>query len=276
MATTSRNETNKRYLDILDKMYALMDHDKEVVPASYQSIAAATDTPPWLMINLKTVLNELGILDSKLLYNPMVDGKRRMGKMGVWRLTVTREEATRILTEWMDKGESWEYERRPGYVVKAPAKRKKAPEAEPKSEPRVTIATSEKEETRAIAGPEPDKTFAALASLRKDEPTALVEAARQYANRQSAVEKEYQTLVTMGLAVDREKFFEAISLPRDEFLETISLVLPLISGLQNKNEHLLEQLNVARDKAKGYADLKFNYERLQKRWNERIAEKVGS
>jgi len=272
---TTRDKATERYLTIVDDMYALMGYDKELVPASYQGVAKAIEAPPWQMINLKTVLNELGILDSKILYNPLIDGKRRMGKMSVWKLVKTQEEAKRLLNEWVAKGITWEYEQRPGYVAKAPVRRKAAPAPVIVEEP-VTIATSEKEETRAIAGPEPEKSFAALASLRKDEPTALVEAARQYANRQSAVEKEYQTLVTMGLAVDREKFFEAISLPRDEFLETISLVLPLISGLQNKNEHLLEQLNAARDKAKGYADLKFNYERLQKRWNERIAEKVGS
>jgi len=269
-----RDQATERYLKILDDMYALMDYDKELVPASYQEVAKAIGAPGWQMINLKTILNELGVLDSKILYNPFIDGVRRMGKMGVWRLVKTHEEAKAILNEWIAKGESWEYEKRSGYVVKAPVRAKIKPEPKPVEAPVVTIATSEAEETRAIAGPEPENPFAALTSLRKDEPAALIEAAKQYANRQSAVEKEYQSLVTMGLSVDRDKFFEAISLPRDEFLETISLVLPIITNLQNKNENLLTQLNAAREKAKDYTEIKANYERLQRRWNERIAEKV--
>lgn len=275
MSSKARAETNARYFGYLDKLYALMDYDKELSPAAYQEIAKTLEIPPWAMINLKTLLDELGILHSYNIYNPIIDGKRRMGRMGVWKLVKPRDEAMQLLEEWAAKGERWEYEKRSGYVPKAPTKVKREPVPEPKEAP-VAIATSDKEETRAIAGPEPDKTFASLASLRKDEPAALIEAAKQYANRQSAVEKEYQSLVTMGLTVDREKFFEAISLPRDEFLETISLVLPIITNLQNKNEHLLEQLNAARDKTKNYAEIKANYERLQKRWNERIAEKVGA
>jgi hypothetical protein len=69
-------------------------------------------------------------------------------------------------------------------------------------------------------------------------------------------------------------FFKAISLPKDDFLEAVSVVLPLITELENKNEHLLVQLNAARDKTKDYADLKGNYERLQKLWSQRVAEKV--
>jgi hypothetical protein len=100
-------------------------------------------------------------------------------------------EARDLFIEWEKKGEPWEYERRSNYVVKAPQKKAEPMAvAEPLPEVPVVVAKADREETRAIAGPEPEKAFAALASLRKDEPRALIEAARQYANRQTAVEKE--------------------------------------------------------------------------------------
>jgi type I site-specific restriction-modification system R (restriction) subunit len=213
-----------------------------------------------------------------------------MGRQSTWQLMVPIEEAKKRIIKWESKGDSWDYEKRPGYIPKFPTKKNRPevlpePEITPAAtwaelrsisidEPPVTIAKTEKEETRAIAGPEPEKTFAALASLRKDEPMALIEAARQYASRQSAVEKEYQSLVTMGLRVDKDMFLKSIELPKDEFLEAISFVLPLVTSLQNQNDYLLDQLNHARDKIKDYAEVKHSYERLQKRWNERVAEKV--
>ena len=276
---SQRQAANERYMKTLRKLYALLDYDKVHDGVNYSTLAKTIESPAWEMLNLKNTLNEIGILETTVTYNDIVDGKVLNGRRAHWRLTVPLEEAERQLTEWAAKGLSWEYEKRPGYVVKAPFARSKRkasaePVPEPRNEPTVTIATTEKEETRAIAGPEPEKTFAALASLRKDEPTALVEAARQYANRHLAVEKEYQSLVTMGLVVDKEKFLESISLPRDETLETISLVLPLVTQLQSKNESLLVQLNTAREKLRDYTEVKSNYERLQKRWNERVADKV--
>lgn len=286
-----RKKALASYLDTLEQTYTLLG-DKPNVGVSYGKIAETIGIPGWRFINLKTLMEEQGILRTEINYNVAHEGNRQMGRQSTWQLMVPIEEAKRRIIKWEAKGESWEYEKRPGYVPKFPTK-KNRPEVLPETaaeyadtrvispmtqtvseEPPVTIAKTEKEETRAIAGPEPDKTFAALASLRKDEPMALIEAARQYASRQSAVEKEYQSLVTMGLRVDKDMFLKSIELPKDEFLEAISLVLPLVTSLQNQNDYLLNQLNTARDKIKDYAEVKHSYERLQKRWNERVAEKV--
>jgi hypothetical protein len=284
-----RQQTLEKYLDYTKRLYDLLGAEP-TIGVSYMKIARAAEIPPWMMINLKTLLEELGHLKTTIVYNPVVDGKTVMGRQATWQLKGTADEARNAIQEWEKKGEAWEYEKRSTYVVKAPVRPRKPveivatelPETVQKQvvedlndiEPVVTVAQTEKEETRAIAGPEPKKTFTILAPLRKDEPRAFIEAARQYANRQTAVEKEYQSLVTMGLQVDRELFFKAISLPRDETLETVSLVLPLITELENKNTHLLDQLNAARDRVKDYAELKGNYERLQKLWNQRIADRV--
>jgi hypothetical protein len=291
------------YLNALENTYALLGTEPNAGVA-YAKVAEAISVPHWRFINLKTLMEDLGILRSEIEYNAVVNGKRTMGRRSTWQLVVPLEEAKARIIKWDKKGDSWEYEKRPGYVPKAPVGKGRFSkpellvetaaeyagnhiatdslaammEAESRfqEEPPVTIAKTEREETRAIAGPEPEKTFAALASLRKDEPAALVEAARQYSNRQNAVEKQYQSLVTMGLDVDKEKFLASISLPRDEFLEAISLVLPLVTSLQNQNDYLLNQLNTARDRIKDYAEVKHSYERLQKRWNERVAEKVAN
>jgi hypothetical protein len=111
--------------------------------------------------------------------------------------------------------------------------------------------------------------------MRKDEPRALIEAARQYMTRQDAVEKQYQSLVTMGLSVDKDLFFKSISLPKDDFLDAISHVVPLVTSMDSKFEILGNQLADARAKMKDYAEVKSNYERLQKRWNERVAAQLN-
>jgi hypothetical protein len=299
-----REKALAEYLGVLQRTYDLLGTEPSVGVA-YGKVADTISVDRWKMINLKTLIETLGILHTEINYNPMVNGKRQMGRQSTWQLMVPIEEARARIIEWDKEGESWEYEKRPGYAPKAPVGKGKyttKPEVLPETaaeyaenhvatdslvamvetesrfleEPPVTIAKSEREETRAIAGPEPDKTFAALASLRKDEPAALVEAARQYSNRQNAVEKQYQSLVTMGLEVDKEKFLSSISLPKDDLLDAISLVLPMITTLQIRNDSLLTQLNTARDKIKDYAEIKHNYERLQKRWNERVAERVAN
>jgi hypothetical protein len=294
---TTKNQVREQklaeYLDILKRTYDLLDYDKVNVGTGYMSVARAIECRPWQMINLKTLMGDLGILKAEMNYNPMVNGVTKMGRQGVWRLMVPYETAALRIKEWDKKGEPWEYEQRPGYEVKAPVRNKKklAPfvdeaiasarlserETVHTMKPsKVALARSDREETRAIAGPEPTSPFSFLATIRKDEPRALIEAARQYMNRQDGVEKQYRNLVGLGLAVDHELFIKSIALPYDPVLDAVSQVVPLVTTLDSTVERLANQLADVRERTKDYSQLKTNYERLQKRLAERVAEKVAN
>lgn len=98
----------------------------------------------------------------------------------------------------------------------------------------VAIRTDEKEQpVEAIAGPDAPKPFdtPAMRELRKDEPAALVAAARQYANRQDAVFSKFDELEKLGIKIDRTKAMQAVKLERDDELEGIVKVLPHIDQL---------------------------------------------
>ena len=114
------------------------------------------------------------------------------------------------------------------------------------------------DETVAIVGPDADDGLAAkvpaaqlrkLAETRKDEPAALVEAARQYVARPKSninamladLEAEAEKL---GITFDREQFLrdwpgfaDATESETDERLEAIALVLPYIDALERRSEH---------------------------------------
>lgn len=96
----------------------------------------------------------------------------------------------------------------------------------------------------AITGPDAPKPFAALAPMRKNEAAALVEAARQYADRGSTVDAKLdeieRTMATIGVAFDREMLRGSITLERDERLETVGLVLPYIHELEQRVARLTQ------------------------------------
>lgn len=98
----------------------------------------------------------------------------------------------------------------------------------------VTIARSDREEVRAIAGPEPEKPMESLREIRKDEPEALIEAARQYTNRGAAVQAKMRELADLGVTVDADMLAKAIHFEVDERLETIAAILPLIDRLERQ------------------------------------------
>jgi len=108
------------------------------------------------------------------------------------------------------------------------------PRAYAKKEAIVIADERSTEEVRAIVGPEPEKPMAALAPMRKDEPEALVEAARQYANRTTAVQEHVEALRGLGVEVDVLKVLEGISWKEDPILEAVASVLPIIDRWERR------------------------------------------
>lgn len=108
---------------------------------------------------------------------------------------------------------------------------------------KVTIASRETEEVRAIAGPEPVKPTEVLRPLRKaDDAEALIAAARQYADRENMLEKKIRELEAFGLHVDHEKMLEAVEWETDERLELVKNLLPYITKLENTNARLASEV----------------------------------
>lgn len=71
------------------------------------------------------------------------------------------------------------------------------------------------------------KTF----SPTEKQPKALVEAARMYGPKVAAAKQAYETLTSAGIEVNEQTFFETMSVPKDERLEAVALVLPYIDDL---------------------------------------------
>jgi hypothetical protein len=146
----------------------------------------------------------------------------------------------------------------------------------------VAIRTDDKDRpVEAIAGPDAPSPFESLRDLRKNEPGALVEAARQYANRNDFVIDRLTEIEKLGVVIDREKVMRAIKLQRDDEFEGIVKVLPYIDELEARVKQALEWRNETvslrnelrtirqeRDAARAEA-------RTQQEANKRLAERMS-
>ena len=147
-----------------------------------------------------------------------------------------------------------------------------APEPEP--EPKVALATRPEEETRAIAGDVDTTLRGAFSEVLKnlqtrDESYALVEAARQYAQRATFIRQkigEFEAVADkMGISFDRDKFIESLQFREDERLDHVRLVLPYINRLEDIVERQGRQLADQRVKIRDYDQLKSDNTRLTER-----------
>jgi hypothetical protein len=117
------------------------------------------------------------------------------------------------------------------------------------------------EETKAIVGPDAPSSFAGLAPLRKNEAYALVEAARQYTQRgtkmQEALAEFLHQAEELGLTVDDTKLQGSFGkAKKDERLESVGLVLPYITSLEQRVERLTTDLNAERARFAEFGQLK--------------------
>lgn len=141
----------------------------------------------------------------------------------------------------------------------------------------VTLASDEREETRAIVGPsENTSPFEVLRPLRKDEHAALIEATRQYASRKAEFAKTIDGLRKMGIEIDDAKLDKAVRFPSDARLDALSEILPYVERLERTVENLTRQLADARTQAKDYAEVKQAYERLKIQFQRKVAEQVAA
>lgn len=134
---------------------------------------------------------------------------------------------------------------------------------------RSSRTTEEVEKPVTTPEPKPETQIAAeLQKVRKSEPEALLEAARQYAGREEFIEEELRRFHEMGIEIDRS----AIKFETDERLETAVILLPfvdkLIAAIDRQSVRLGELRDTARDNAK-VEELQAEVEELKKERRER-------
>lgn len=250
---------------LLEKMYATM---KVGEAAEWMSIRKATETfeePEGTVSTAAIVFDDLGILKRELSYPGFQKQKSD------WTLLLPKHEALAKLAEW-HRTVAMSPTYRP--FPKHEPKRRQEPKEEPKEE-RVAVATkpaSEGQELVAVAGPDAESPFAALRVLRKDESKALVEAARQYADKGKFLQDKIAELRSEGFEIAEG----ALSLKRDERLEQIAYTLPYVDALERENERLLSQINGSRTAIRELEDLRRNYSRLKESHDRLIRERVES
>lgn len=263
----SRFEAEER---LLGKMYDLMKVGEKTEWMSIRKAMELFEEKEGTVSTAVIVYDDLGILGRELTYPGFQ--KQKVD----WTLLVDRKEAFKRLAAWHEKVRmSPTYLKFPKHEPKARAKRDNGTHAEePAEEPRgVAIATrpaSEGQELVASAGPEATSPFAALRSIRKDESKALVEAARQYADKGTFLEKKIAELRAEGFEVAEG----ALSLKRDERLEAVALAVPYVDALERENTRLLAMANNGREATKRYEDLSLRYTRLQQTNERLLAERV--
>jgi hypothetical protein len=251
-------------------------------------------------------LQELGILTRTInfgKYNP--DGTYKIGRFAMWDLHMDKATALAKVDEWGKRlvaGEVFSLGTERSKNGQTRGGRQRLPRGKDMTNHRnqpaqttggpierisgtatkhVTLATDETEDTKAIAGPDKPRSFEALRPARKaDDATALIEAARQYANRGDKMQEHIAALKAtakdLGIEIDEAVLSAGIKLAVDDRLETIALVLPVIDALEAKVNRQTILLADMRDKAKTADGLTNDNRRLRARLETLVAERVVS
>jgi hypothetical protein len=136
----------------------------------------------------------------------------------------------------------------------------------------VVLAKSEKEEVRAIAGPDNESPFAGIRVLRRDESAAYVAAAKQYSQRSTLIDTKLKELEDAGIVVDRS----AIHFARDEQFEAVGQALPYITALENTVKNLEASVADLQRKSKDLPELRSRVESQKRQIERMVAAKVNT
>lgn len=265
---------------MLHAIYRFLSTDHEARDMNAKRIGAIAGVGSQADKYVRT-FEDLGIIKRRMEYGTPKNGLSS-GRHFHWTALVEEDEALLMLKKFQAARPSAikdnrENGRRQEVATKAAAKKAAsiAPSFVPT--PVVTLATQDsEEETRAIAGPETgehlgDLMSSAIRGLRKDESAALIEAARQYANRGQSLQTKLDELARLaaevGVKFNVDIARTAISLDHDDRLEAIVPVLPYITRLEETvdrmGKQLVSQSGKVRDYDKAIADNRRLKERLE-------------
>lgn len=200
---------------------------------------------------------KLGLIERRYVWQGQPTDKMAMGKHAFWKLTKPYEEALDIL------------ERDQAKRLEITAAKRSASASKPRTSKKMRESV---EVTKAIVGPDAPTLGEAMPELRaarKDERTALIEAARQYAKRHEAafgkLNELAATMADLGISFDIEKARAAFVFEPDDRLEAIALILPYIDRLERTNEQLGRSIVETSEKVRDYDRMKNENERLIRR-----------
>lgn len=263
-----------KHVATIEGVYDIFGVEKEA-RGGYHQVAELIGIPDASVGHATAWMRRTGFLTIRSAGMP--DGSYG-GKSSYWTLHKSKEECVAALkASWGRPGVKKQKQKpEPEMTIPGGDERYTDPEdyrtQEDEDREKVVLATNDKEEVRAIAGPEPESPFAVLRALRKDESGALIEAARQYANRARLVDQKLGELEAAGIHVDRS----AVTLPKDPVLDAVSLILPFINSLENTLHNFSEQNDALRRKMADYDQIKRAYETLKRRFEKDVAAKVAA
>ncbi len=222
---------------MLDVMYTQMPVGVEVKDVSSSEIAEKAGLHPQRGPHYVSTFIDLGIVDRQgPEYGSPANGMPA-GRHYHYTLNVEHDEAIKRFEEWATEYAAESAQKRAEGAQRGAAKRAES----------VLVAESGEGKAEGIAAHVDQTTITRLKEARKDEPAALIEAARRYANRDDRLDGMVADMeraaAEMGIPFDRDSAFGLFTVERDEFLETIALVLPYVDRLEKENERLKETLH---------------------------------
>jgi hypothetical protein len=263
---SSNSKSLAMRLSLVDKLYDLMGEGVWFERARSERMAELTDTSASLMNTSKADLTRIGVIDVRYVGEPSGKG----GRYADWRLAVSRDEAKKRATAL------WSGPRKT--ITSAPE-----PRVEIASEVRtparlaqderiaVAIANTEREETRAIAGPETTSPFESLRPMRRSEHAALAEAVRQYATRTQLVTTKLRELEALGIHINPS----SVKMDKDPAMEAQSVLLPYINELEGRCAVFEKTVASLQAQVKGADELRTQARQLKAQNERLIAEKVA-
>lgn len=224
---------------LLDVMYVQLPLGVEVKDVSSGAMAESAGLHPQRGAKYVADFIDLGIVRREgPEYGNPTNGLSP-GRHYHYTLLVDKNEAIKRFEDWATASAAESSEKRKEGAARGAAKRAES----------ILVAEAGEDRANGLAAHVDTTTMTRLQEARRDEPGALIEAARQYARRDDRLDGMVADMeraaAEMGIPFDREAAFGLFTVERDEFLETITLVLPYVDRLERENERLKGALNSA-------------------------------
>lgn len=268
----SRSQKIEFFCDTVDKMYALFGNEPQH-DMSYKKCADLLEVPEHQMNELSILLKYINCMKIEITYPR---GIRVGGRTSTWTLVGTNVTIKESIRAWEKLGYSFDATKWPGRVIR-PLKKNRATTIEADAFVSNPIPTMNNEKVVAIVGEEPKTVFQTpdFAAMRKDEVGALIEATRQYKEREKVLGEEYTKLRELGFQMTWERFSQSFPIAKDERLEAVALLLPYISELENRIVALKRERDSLREDVRGKSDLLMQNNKLRSQVDRLIALKAA-
>ena len=224
---------------MLDRMYEVLPLGEQVRDVSAATLAEGAGLHPQRGAPYVSVFIDLGIVERVgPEYGTPTNGMSA-GRHYHYTLLLSHEEAVERFEKWATMAAATDAQNR-----KDGANRRYEDQL---------VAEAGEDKPAGLAASVDAKTVKRLKESRKDEASALVEAARQYANRDDRLDGMIADMEKaakeMGIAFDAASALGLFTVEHDERLEVIAQVMPYIERLERENERLKSALVQAQNEA---------------------------